>query len=178
VDTLRRDRFQREMTFDSPLRIFGVNFSNNLSIRDLFNDFPEEKVVYPGARESAKQLRVFESTYRTDIDWNPMFSLPQLGQNRFKLTPSVSLQNVDPGPFWVRTELSGGKFVHQSKRLTYGLSAAPTLYGIWPGFGPFTRFRHAINPTISYSFAPKQEVSDEYLEALGQKREGYLGALR
>ena len=178
VDTLRRDRFQREMTFDSPLRIFGVNFSNNLSIRDLFNDFPEEKVVYPGARESEKQLRVFENTYRTDIDWNPMFSLPQLGQNRFKLTPSVSLQNVDPGPFWVRTELSGGKFVHQSKRLTYGVSAAPTLYGLWPGFGPFTRFRHAINPTISYSFAPKQEVSDEYLEALGQKREGYLGALR
>ena len=178
VDTLRRDKYQRQVNLDSPLRIFGVNFSNNLSIRDIFNDFPEEKVFYPDAQESQKQLRVFENTYRTDVDWNPVFSLPSLGQNRFRFTPSVSLSNVDPGPFWVRTELSGGKFVHQAKRLTYGLSAAPTLYGIWPGFGPFTRFRHAINPTLSYSFAPKQEVSSEYLEALGQKREGYLGALR
>jgi len=177
VDSLRSDKFNRQINFDSPIRIFGMNFSNNLSIRDAFNDYPEEKIFYPNAQESAKQTRVFQNTFRTDVDWNPMFSLPSLGQNRFKLTPSISLQNVDPGPFWVRTELSGGRFVHQSKRLTYGLSAAPTVYGMWPGFGPFTRFRHAVNPTISYSYAPAKRVSNDYLEALGVKEQGYLGAL-
>ncbi len=177
VDTVRRDRHARTISFDSPLRIFGLDFSNGVTIRDQLNQFPEEKVVYPNADSSRKELRVFQSTFRTDVDWNPSFSLPPFFQNRFKLAPSVSLQNVDPGPFWVRTELSGGEFVHQEKRLTYGVSATPTLYGIWPGFGPFSRFRHSINPGFSYSYARKKEVSREYLAALGKHREGYLGAL-
>ena len=178
LDTLRRDRYQREVSFDSPIRIFGMNFSNGITIRDLQNNFPEEKVFYPGADSAQKQLRVFQSTYRTDVDWNPSFSLPAFFKNRFQLTPSVSLQNVDPRPFAVRTELSGGKFVTQSKRLTYGVSAAPKLYGLWPGFGPFSRFRHALEPTISYSFAPRASVDTAYLAALGDQKQRYLGALR
>jgi hypothetical protein len=68
--------------------------------------------------------------------------------------------------------------VTQSKRLSYGVSAAPAIFGILPGFGPFRRIRHAINPTLSYSFAPPARVSDEYLQAVGQQRQGYLGSLR
>src|SRR5437762_2859254 len=106
-----------------------------------------------------------------------MFTLPNFGQNRFKLTPSISLQNVDPHAFWIRSELSNGEFVHQRKRLSYGLSASPTLFGIFPGFGPFRRFRHAISPVISYSFAPPATVSNDYLAALGLRRQDYLGSL-
>ncbi|HJQ20237.1 MAG TPA: putative LPS assembly protein LptD [Gemmatimonadaceae bacterium] len=181
IDTvgIKRNRFYREISFGSPIRIFGFDLQNNtLTIRDALNDFPEEKVIYPGADSSRKTTRVFRRTYRTDIDWNPMFSLPSLASNRFKITPTIALQNVDPNPFWVRTEQSNGDFVHQTKRLTYGISAAPTLFGIWPGFGPFSRLRHSISPTISYSFAPSARVNTEYLEATGQRLQGYLGALR
>ena len=174
---IRRNRFSRDISLGTPIRVFGVDFANNVTIRDQINDFPEEKVVYPNADSSLKEIRVFRRTYRTDIDWNPGFTLPALFQNRFKITPSVNLGNVDPNPFWVRTEQSGGKFVHQSKRLTYGLSASPTLYGIFPGFGPFARFRHAISPVISYGYAPRADVSNEYLSALGLRRQGYLGTL-
>ena len=177
VDTLRRDRYQRDISFDPQLRIFGMQLSSGLVIRDMLNDYPEEKVIFPGADSANKQTRVFQRTYRTDLDWNPTFSLPSVFENRFKLTPSISLQNVDPRPFWVRTELSGGKFVNQSKRLTYGLSMTPTIFGLWPGFGPFTRFRHSLNPTVSYNYAPRATVPEEYLEALGDKKQGYLGAL-
>ncbi|MEX2153500.1 MAG: putative LPS assembly protein LptD [Gemmatimonadaceae bacterium] len=170
VDTLKKNEFNRTVSLGSPLRLFGVDFSQNVTIRDRLLDFPEEKVVYPGADSARRELRVFGQTYRTDVDWNPSFSLPPIFQNRFKLTPSVTLQNVASGPFWVRTELNGGKFVHQSKRLAYGLSAAPTIFGIWPGFGPFQRFRHSVSPGISYSYAPRADVPDEYLEALGQFR--------
>jgi len=179
VDTagLKRNRYYREITVGSPLRLFGVDFSNNLTIRDAMNDFPEEKVIYPNADSSQKTTRVFRRTYRTDIDWNPTFTLPTLPGNRFKITPTIALTNVDPNPFWVRTEQSKGGFVGQSKRLVYGISAAPTLFGMWPGFGPFTRFRHSISPMITYSFAPKANVSTEFLEATGQRRQGYLGTL-
>ena len=177
VDTLRRDRYQRDISFDPQLRIFGMSFSSGLTIRDMLNDYPEEKVFYPDADSANKQTRIFPRTYRTDLDWNPTFSLPAIFQNRFKLTPSISLQNVDPRPFWVRTELSGGKFVHQSKRLTYGVSASPAIFGLWPGFGPFTRFRHALSPVLSYTYAPAKSVPIEYLEAQGDNRQRYLGAL-
>lgn len=177
VDTVKRSRFDRSVSFGTPLKIFGVDFANNVNIHDQVNDFPEEKVVYLNADSAQKETRVFRRTFRTDVDWNPGFTLPSLFQNRFKITPSVSLGNVDPNPFWVRTELSGGKFVHQSKRLSYGVSASPSVYGILPGFGPFTRFRHGINPVVSYSYAPAANVSSEYLAALGLRRQGYLGTL-
>ena len=179
VDTvgIKRNRFNRQISIGTPIRLFGTELSNQVIIHDQLNDFPEEKVIYPHADSALKETRVFRRTYRTDIDWNPTFSLPAFFQNRYKLTPSVSLQNVDPNQFWVRTELSGGKIVHQSKRLTYGLSASPTLFGLWPGFGPFARLRHSISPTLTYSLAPHASVSDEYLAALGLRKQGYLGTL-
>jgi hypothetical protein len=177
TDTLNRNRFDRSISFDTPLKIFGFELRNAFNIRDQLNDYPEEKIVYPGADSSRKELRVFAKTFRTDVDWNPIFTLPPFFQNRFKLTPSVSLQNVDPRAFWVRSDLSGGRFVHQGKRLSYAVSAAPTIFGIWPGFGPFTRFRHSISPTLAYSIAPAAKVSDEYLEAFGDQKQHYLGSL-
>ena len=44
------------------------------------------------------------------------------------------------------------------------------------GFGPVERFRHSISPVISYSYAGKSKVSDDYLRATNQTRQGYLGS--
>lgn len=178
VDSLERNSFDRTVTVGSPLRLFGVDLSQNITIRDQLHDFPEELVVYPDADSARKELRVFSQTYKTTVDWNPMFSLPPIFQNRFKITPSISLSNVDSRPYWVRSALNGGKFVHQSKRLSYGLSASPTIFGLWPGFGPFQRFRHSVSPSLSYSYAPAARVGDDYLEALGDNKQVYRGSLQ
>ena len=177
VDTVEANRYDRTISFDTPLQIFGYELRNQFTIRDQLNDFASEDFVYPDADSSRKQARVFRNTFSTNVDWNPTFSLPPFFQNRFKLTPSVSLSNVDPRAYWVRSHLNGGKWVSQSKRLSYGVSANPAIFGIWPGFGPFRRIRHAINPTLMYSYAPAARVSTEYLEAVGQTRQGYLGSL-
>ena len=127
-----------------------------------------------------EQERIYAQTYHTEVDWTPSFTLPSLGRNKFNLTPSVSLSNVDGGAFWIRNERTGGQWVHQSKRLTYGLSASPTLYGLFDrggkGFGPFARIRHAIQPTFGYNYAPSAEVSDEYLAALGRTKKSSTGS--
>jgi len=180
VDTtrLKKNSFDRTINVETPIRIFGFDLRNGFAIRDLLNDFPEEKWVYPNADSSLKERRIFAQTFKTTVDWNPTFSLPPFFQNRFKLTPSVSLANVDAGPFWIRTDLSGGRWVQNAKRLNYGLSASPTIFGLWPGFGPFQRFRHSVSPTLSYTFAPPAQVNREYLAANGQFANGHLGALR
>lgn len=181
TDSLRPDRRDRLISVGTPVTIFGWQLENNFTIRDELKEYPEELEFFPGADSARRELRVYGQTYETAIDWNPTFTLPVPGflQSRFKIAPSVSLQNVDGGqPFWVRNQFTGGRYVNQAKRLTYGVSTTPTIFGILPGFGPFQRFRHTISPTISYQFAPAKTVSDEFLEAIGQQKQIYLGALR
>jgi lipopolysaccharide transport LptD-like protein len=178
IDTIKADRFQRDISFGTPLTIFGYNLDNSFTIRDELNDFPSDGFILPGGDTTLKEPRVFRRTFKTGVDWNPTIALPPLLQNRFKITPSVSLSNVAGGPYWVRSHLNGGRWVSQTKRLSYGVSASPAIFGLLPGFGPFRRIRHAISPSLSYSFAPAARVSNEYLQAIGQQRQGYLGSLQ
>ena len=180
VDSLRPDRHDRSMTIGTPVTILGFTLENSFGIRDAIKKYPEELLFYPDGDSARKELRVYGQTYQTAIDWNPTFTLPvpAILQQKFKVSPSISLQNVDGGqPFWVRNQFTGGKYVNQSKRLTYGLSSSPTVFGILPGFGPFQRFRHTLSPTFSYQYAPAKTVSTEFLEAISQSRQVYLGAL-
>ena len=165
------------MTFDSPIQIFGWDFKNSFRINQQRNNFPQNFTIYDVKTGAITDTLVFAATYRTDVDWTPDFTLPSLGHNRFNLTPSISLGNVDPGPFWVASERTNGRYVHQSKRITAGVNASPTLFGFFPGFGPFSRIRHSITPSLSFNWAPSGDVSDEYLIAIGRTRKGYLGNL-
>ncbi len=176
--TVKRSSYQSSLGFDTPIQIFGFNLRNSFSVNDQQNIFPQQYTVYSNPEDtSAHEKRVFASTFRTDVDWTPTFSLPRLGENVLGLSPSVGLQNVDPGAFWVRSQFTGGQFVHQSKRLTFGLGISPTIYGLFPGLGPFSRFRHTMSPQVTFSYAPAAKVSDAYLAATNQTRAGYLGSL-
>jgi len=177
TQTKGRSSATTSISFDTPLQIFGKDFKNSFRINQQRNDFPQQIALYDLNTGQVKDNRIFAATYRTDIDWLPDFTLPPLARNLFNLSPSISFANVDPGPYWVATNLSDGKYVHQSKRISLGLSASPTIFGLFPGFGPFTRFRHSITPSFGYSWAPHANVSDEYLAALGRTKVGYLGSL-
>jgi hypothetical protein len=178
-DTLKRSAYTSNLSFDTPLTIFGYSLGNRFTISSARNDFPERAIVADVAT-GVEQERIYAQTYRTDLDWTPSFSLPSLGRNKFNLTPSVSQSNVDGGAFWIRNERTGGAWVHQKKRLTYGLAAAPTLFGLFDrggkGFGPFARIRHSVSPTFGYAYAPAAEVGDEYLAALGRTRKSSTGS--
>jgi hypothetical protein len=151
-----RSSSNSSISFDTPIQIFGKDLKNSFRITQQRNNFAQQFPIYDVETGEITDTRVFTATYRTDIDWTPDFSLPAMARNKFNLTPSLSLQNVDPGPFWVASERTGGQYVHQSKRFTAGLSASPTLFGLFPGFGPFQRIRHQISPTIGYTYAPSE----------------------
>ncbi len=176
---LSKDRSSANVTmsFDTPITIFGWTLGNSFRVNQQRNNFPQQFNIYDVETGELLTQRVFSANYHSDVDYTPTFTLPSLGHNRFNLTPSVSLANVDPGPLWVASERTNGKYVSQSKRVAFGLSASPTLFGFFPGFGPFLRIRHALTPTVSWSYAPSATVSDEYLAAFGRTRKGYLGSL-
>jgi hypothetical protein len=185
-DTLRRNARTSQLSFDTPIVIFGYNFGNQISISSALNDFPEREIV-TGVLDGVETDRIYAQTYRSEFNYTPSFTLPALARNNFNFTQSLSLANVDGGPLAVRNERTGGRWVWQSKRPTFGLSAAPTLFHIFDQipFGPFAAIRHSISPTIGYSYAPFKAVGNDYLAAVGRSKfnrttgdtTGYLGAL-
>ncbi|HMI56068.1 MAG TPA: putative LPS assembly protein LptD, partial [Gemmatimonadaceae bacterium] len=174
---LKRDTRNTSSTFSTPLKIGGFSWSNSFSMTDLEANAPQIIVVVDPNDSSIKNERVFAKTFSTQLDWQTGITLPSFFQGSFKISPSVNFQNVDGHAFWVRTEQSGGRFVHQRKRPVAGLSASPTLFALFPGFGPVTRFRHSITPVLSFNYAPSADVSTEFLRALNMSKQGYLGAL-
>ena len=171
------DTRNTSISFSTPLEIFGFRWQNSFRVSDVLRDYPQLIPVTDVSDTSARSSRVFQRTFRTSVDWETGISLPSVSPGRWNLSPSVSIVNVASDGFWVRSELSGGRFVPQSKRLRYGLSISPTFFGLWPGIGAFSRFRHKVAPTLSWSYAPEGNVSNDYLEAIGKTRQGYLGAL-
>jgi hypothetical protein len=178
-DSVRRIRNQRTTSshFETPIRIGGFTWSNSFSLNDQDFDAPSTVIVHDVNDSSVRIPTVFAKTFLTTVDWQTGINLPSFLQSSLKVTPSLAFVNVDGGPFWVRTQLTGGTLVHQSKRATFGLSSSPTLFALFPGFGPVSRFRHSITPIISYSYAPAGTISDEFLRAQNKTRQGYLGAI-
>jgi hypothetical protein len=181
---IKSSRRSSGINIGTPIRIFGFDWRNSVSITDVETDLPDtrdfQEVVERagGGVDTIIVKRLFQRIYTTAVDWQTGISLPSLFQGTWNLTPAVDIVNAATGPFLVRTERTGDRFVRQSKRLQYGASISPTLFGLFPGLGPVSRFRHAITPTISYRFAPAGNVSDEYLEATGNYRNSFLGDIR
>ncbi|MEO8334231.1 MAG: putative LPS assembly protein LptD [bacterium] len=184
ADTLKRNSSTRELRFDTPIVIFGYNLGNSFNLSSALNDFPEREIV-TDVITGVQTERIYAQTFHDYFDWTPQFSLPAMARNNFNLTPSFTIAKVDGGALMIRNERTRGQWVSQSFRPSFGLSAAPTLFGLFRGIGPYQRFRHSLSPTVTYSYAPPGNVSNAYLAAVGRTKystttgdtTGYLGAL-
>jgi LptD protein len=174
---LLRNAFTGNTTFDTPIRIFGYDIRQSFRINQTRSDFPEEGKLYDFKTGEVIGTKVFSQTFRQEVNWNPEFALPPIFRNRLNITPSLGFSNADPGPFWLMTERTNGRYVVQKKRPTFGMSAAPTIFGLFGGRGPFEAFRHTISPTLTYTYAPRASVSDAYIAAAHGTSKGYLGSL-
>ena len=171
------------LSFDTPLQIFGFSLQNSFEITDVANTGTTPKTIEQiidrgnGVFDTTSAIRYFDGYTETNLDWRTSFNLPSFSRGKWNISPSVQFANVDPGPFWIRSTLSGGKFVSQTKRPSFNLGISPTLFGFFPGFGPVSRIRHSLQPALGWSIAPRATVNNEYLRARNQNSKGYLGAL-
>ena len=168
------DQRSTSVQFQTPIRIFNFNWTNSISISDREQKHPVAWDIIDLNDPDVRRTRVYSRGFSTEIEWNTQFSLPNIFQGRLNLVPSIQVLNQSSGPFAIRNELTGGTYVRQGKRLAYALSMSPTFYGLFPGFGPVTRFRHTISPGLSYTYAPEGDVSDAYLAARNQSKAGNL----
>ncbi len=180
IDSTRVRASRRNTNFgmETPLKIFDFQINNSITVSERFDDYPEQRIVRDPRDTSIVSTRVFAQRFYTNIDWNTSFQLPRFMQGTLNLSPNVQLVNVDErAGMIVRSEQSGGRYVSQGKRLRYGVSASPTLYGLFPGIGPVEAFRHSMSPGLQYSLSPAAQISDDFLQATGNTRQGYLGNL-
>jgi len=165
--------------FQTPFRIGRFVLNNTVRYNDQFNDLPTTVTQFNFITGAQTGSRTYANFRKTQLDWDTQFSLPGILQGTWNVAPFVSLTNADGSySYLVRTTLTNGQWVHQSKRVQTGISTSPTFFAFFPGFGPFSRLRQSIQPRLSFAYAPASAVSDEFLTATGRTRAGYLGGLR
>ena len=89
------------------------------------------------------------------FDWSAAVSYQQSLWTGTTLTPRLSI-----GGRSVRNPETEGQYVAQPSRISTGAGLSTSIFGFWPGFGPFSRIRHKISPTLSWTYAPEVEASE------------------
>ncbi|MEP7327489.1 MAG: twin-arginine translocase subunit TatC, partial [Gemmatimonadota bacterium] len=178
VDTVRATADTRltAFTLDTPLRFGGFNWRNSLRLNDRLDSgrktvtFKVENPNTPGIpNDSITVSRTVDGDFQTGLDWDTGINLPTLFRSTFKVQPVLGVDNIVSGsPFAIRNRNTGGDYVLQGKRFSFSMSAAPTLFGFFPGFGPIGRIRHSISPIFSWTYRPAADVPLEYAQAISQ----------
>lgn len=163
------------MTMQTPLRIGSFNWANSILVVD--NDSTGRYATTnvripnldtPDPNDSITVNRFRTGGFSTTLDWQTGINLPILFSPTWKLSPSVNIVNSGPGSFAIRNALTGGNFVYQGKRLSFGASISPTFFAFFGGIGGIARIRHSISPSISWNYSPPGTIPADYARAIGQ----------
>jgi Tat protein translocase TatC len=168
-DTLAQfaDTRQTDVTFQTPLRIGPWSWSNNFQVNDRTSSVRQEFLIPDSTAPGGQRRVLYDRTFETRVDWQTGINLPSLFTGTWKVQPGVSIVNTTGlGPFAIRNQFTGGRFIHQGKRLAFTAGLSPTFFGFFPGVGPLQRIRHSLSPIVSYFYAPGVAVPQEFARAL------------
>lgn len=163
-------------TLDTPFRFGGFNWRNSVRMTDRLDTgrrtvtFKVENPNTPGIPDDSITVsRTVDGDFSTGLDWDTGINLPTLFRSSFKVQPVLGVDNIVSGsPFAIRNRNTGGDYVLQGKRFSFSMSAAPTLFGFLPGFGPIQLIRHSISPILSWTYRPSADIPPEYARAIAQ----------
>jgi Tat protein translocase TatC len=177
LDTLggTRDTRTTAVSFDTPIRFGGFNWRNSFG----YNDTETKgrslvggggiKVPDPTTPDPTDSITVSQVTigdFASQINWETGINLPTMFRGTWKLQPSLGIANATPGAFVVRNRNTQGQWVAQGKRFSLGMTASPTFFGFFPGFGPISRIRHSISPVVTWNYSPAASISADYARAV------------
>ncbi len=160
---------QRDMTLRvaTPMRIGRWNWQNDFTVRNFATDRPPPPDIITDPTDSSVVSTVlYGEDFSTTVDWNTGINLPILFSSTFKLQPTLGIANKTSGPFLIRNRFTGGSFVQQGKRVSFGASISPVLFGFFPGFAGLSRIRHSFSPRVSWNIQPAADVPEAYARAI------------
>ncbi|HEU5050441.1 MAG TPA: twin-arginine translocase subunit TatC [Gemmatimonadales bacterium] len=157
---------------ETPLRIGAFNWRNSLSVVDqtdrgrVVTTVRRPNLDTPDPNDSLNVSRITGSDFSTGLNWDTGINLPILFRNTWKIQPAVGITNATSGFFGIRNARTGGAWVFQGKRPQLSATMTPTFFGRFGGIGPLTAIRHAISPTVRWSYSPAADVSEEFANAV------------
>jgi Tat protein translocase TatC len=174
VDTFSQTGSSRvtALNFDTPIRFGSFNWQNSIAVQDQTTTarqtqtFKIDNTATPDPTDSITVATTFPGDFQSSLDWNTGINLPTLFRGSWKLQPSLGIANSTSGPFAIRNRNTHGDFVYQGKRFRFGVTASPTLFAFFPGFGPLSRIRHSFSPVISFDYEPEANVPGAYAAAV------------
>jgi len=176
VDTISRTADTRvtAFSFDTPVRFGSFNWANSVQVTDQMGTAPDStgarvpNLTTPDPNDSLFVSQIANGSFQSTIDWDTGINLPILFRGSWKLQPVLGIANSTSGPFAIRNRNTNGSFVRQGKRFRFGVTAAPTLFGFFPGIGPLARIRHSLSPVITWNYQPAATIPLEYARAIAQ----------
>jgi len=162
------------MSLQTPIRIGSFNWANSIQVIDndstgrYRTDVKVPNTDTPDPNDSITVSRFRNGGFATSVDWVTGINLPILLGSTWKLAPNIGVANSGPGPFAIRNALTGGNFVYQGKRLSFGASISPTFFAFFGGIGGMSRIRHSISPGLSWTYSPPGTIPADYARAVGQ----------
>ena len=175
LDTIAQSGNSRTtaLSFQTPVRFGSFNWSNSVQVTDV-NTTGRDSVRFrvddpstPDPTDSLLVTRTFPGRFESTLDWDTGINLPVLFRGSWKLQPVLGIANAAAGqPFALRNRNTNGDWVRQGKRLRFGVSSSPTLFGFFPGIGPLSRIRHSVSPVITYNYEPAADVPEEFARAI------------
>jgi hypothetical protein len=169
-----RDSRTTSVGFETPLRFGGFSWRNSFAYNDRRTDGRTVvggtiKVPDPTTPDPSDSIIVSQVTigdFASDLNWETGINLPTVFHSTWKLQPSVGIANATGGAFMVRNRNTAGQWVRQGKRFSLGMTASPTFFGFFPGFGPIARIRHSISPVVTWSYSPAASINPDYARAV------------
>ncbi|MEE8192158.1 MAG: twin-arginine translocase subunit TatC [Gemmatimonadales bacterium] len=165
-DSVRTDVRNTDFSFRTPIRFGRWNWQNDVSVTSMHSSL-RQTVTLPDPDNPGDSLtRTFREDFSTGIDWNTGINLPMLFPSSWKFQPRLGVRNITGGPFFLRNRNTRGAFVSQGKRFSLSTRLTPTVFGFYPGAGPYSRMRHSLSPIFNWEYAPSAEIPEEYANAI------------
>lgn len=158
-----RDSRRRSGSISSSFNLGNFSWSQSASFDE---SIQEMKAWMPDTAVAGGEVTIpaLPRTAERRINWNTSIGYSQRLIGTSTLSPSISL-----GGQILDSDTTGGQMVAGPTRINFGASLNTKLYGFWPGFGPFSRLRHAIDPRLTYTYSPVPEVTDLQRRIFGEQ---------
>lgn len=112
---------------------------------------------------SADTVVVLDREHRDLARWDARVSYRQNLIGQTSISPTLSLNQEIR-----RDSITKSAYVGAPVRMTFGASTTASLYGFFPGFGPYSALRHRLSPAVSYGYSPQVEQTDLQRRVFGE----------
>ncbi|HEX6068836.1 MAG TPA: putative LPS assembly protein LptD [Longimicrobiaceae bacterium] len=161
-----QDQLRNDLNGNVSLTVGRLNLSTSAQVNQ--NEF-EEVIGYDSLGVEMGRL---PGGNRDRGSWNASLGYQQDLIGQTTLTPSLGFSQE-----FRRDSLTSNEYLNAPTRVNFGASLSTAIFGMYGAIGPFSRVRHRISPTLSFTYSPavqQNAVQDSAFGAIEGRTQNIL----